>query len=148
MFYPIKYKELVEHYSVLYDVDRNLIYAVIKTESGFDPNAVSPKNAVGLMQIMPKTAEYVCGHMGVKYDQKKLKEPEYNIKIGVYYLRYLSDKFESVDAAVASYNGGEGNVARWLKQGIPLDDIPVKETREYVKKVNSNRKHYDRLYKN
>jgi soluble lytic murein transglycosylase-like protein len=114
------------------DVDYELLKALIATESGFDPRAVSPKGAVGLMQIMPATAE----RYGLVGDHKtpiakKLTDPRTNIKTGVRYLRYLIDLFPGrLDLALAAYNAGEGAVQR---AGNKVPNF--RETQNYVKTV-------------
>ncbi|WP_345799254.1 lytic transglycosylase domain-containing protein [Ramlibacter sp. H39-3-26] len=114
------------------DVDVELLQALIATESGFDPGAISPKGAVGLMQVMPATAR----RWGVTGDarasvEKKLADPATNIAAGVRYLRYLIDLFPGeLELALAAYNAGEGAVQR---AGNRIPDF--KETRDYVKTV-------------
>jgi soluble lytic murein transglycosylase-like protein len=114
------------------DIDYELLKALIATESGFDAAAVSPKGAVGLMQIMPATAE----RYGVTSDrktpvQKKLTDPRTNIKAGSRYLRYLIDLFPGrLELALAAYNAGEGAVQR---AGNKIPNYP--ETQNYVKTV-------------
>ena len=113
-------------------IDYELLQALIATESGFDPGAVSPKGAIGLMQIMPDTAR----RFGVDSDrktaiEKKLADPKINVKTGSRYLRLLLDMFPGrLDLALASYNAGEGAVQRAGNQ-IPN----YKETQNYVKTV-------------
>ena len=114
------------------DIDYELLKALIATESGFDAGAVSPKGAVGLMQIMPATAERygVVGDRKVPV-QKKLTDPRTNIKTGSRYLRYLIDLFPNrLDLALAAYNAGEGAVQR---AGNKVPNYP--ETQNYVKTV-------------
>jgi soluble lytic murein transglycosylase-like protein len=113
-------------------IDAELLQALIATESGFDAHAVSPRGAVGLMQVMPATAQ----RYGVSGDGKtplarKLADPRTNIRTGSKYLRHLLDLFEGkVDLALAAYNAGEGAVQR---AGNRVPDFP--ETRNYVKTV-------------
>ncbi len=114
------------------EVDYELLKALIATESGFDPRAVSPKGAIGLMQIMPATAERY-GITGDKKTplQKKLTDPRINIRTGVRYLRYLIDLFPGrLDLALAAYNAGEGAVQ---KAGNKIPNF--RETQNYVKTV-------------
>ena len=109
---PEEYKEYVEKYSKEYGVSENLIYAVIKTESGFDSSAVSNKGATGLMQIMPETFEWLTDDILHEYlDNGMLYDPETNIKYGTYYLSRLYGRFGDWNTAIAAYNGGEGNVS-------------------------------------
>jgi soluble lytic murein transglycosylase-like protein len=114
------------------DVDYELLQALIATESGFDAGAVSPKGAVGLMQIMPATAERygVTGDLKTSLG-KKLTDPRTNIRTGTRYLRYLLDLFPGrLDLALAAYNAGEGAVQR---AGNKVPDY--RETQNYVKTV-------------
>ncbi len=129
------YKRVAHHLraaSRANDVDYELLKALIATESGFDATAVSPKGAVGLMQIMPATAQ----RWGVTSDrkspvEKKLADPGVNIKTGTKYLRYLLDMFPGkIELALAAYNAGEGAVQR-AGNRVPN----YKETQDYVKTV-------------
>jgi soluble lytic murein transglycosylase-like protein len=129
------YKQVKHHMreaSVDQDIDYELLKALIATESGFDAGAVSPKGAVGLMQVMPATAQ----RYGVSGDkktpvQKKLADPRTNIKAGTRYLRYLLDLFPGrLELALAAYNAGEGAVQRAGNQ-VPN----YRETQNYVKTV-------------
>lgn len=149
--YPRKYKPIVKKYGALYGLDENLVYAVIKTESSFNAEAVSAKGAAGLMQILPSTAEYISikWYNGEKYD---LLNPETNVKYGCKYLAHLIEKFNGVEAGLAAYNAGEGKVAIWLADenysdnGKTLKTIPYKETADYVQKVLKRRMIYSVLY--
>jgi len=113
-------------------VDYALLKAVSAAESGFNPDAVSPMGAIGLMQVMPATAErYGVVSDGKRTVEEKLADPSINAKTGARYLAYLLKLFPGrVDLAVAAYNAGEGAVARYKKQ-IP----PFKETQNYVRTV-------------
>ena len=152
--YPQSYNELVEKYAEVYGVPEYLIYSVIKVESNFRPRAKSDVGAVGLMQMMPKTFNWLTGdeHLGEHLDARKLEEPEVSIRYGTYYLKYLMDKFELLDTALAAYNAGEGNVAAWLENEKysdgkgALTNIPFSETENYVIKVNNAIDHYKKLY--
>jgi len=96
-----------------YDLDPFLILAVIQTESNFIPKAVSSKGAIGLMQVMPKTGEYVAKNMGISYNgSKSLYDPFVNVKLGIHYLSFLEDQFKSTEHALAAYNYGPANFAK------------------------------------
>lgn len=129
-----------------------LVYSIIKTESGFDERAESGAGAVGLMQLLPSTAEFVCRLNGICFSRERLSEGGYNVRLGCLYLKYLLERFEIVETAVAAYNAGEGVVSGWLKDrkrsadGKALDSIPYKETAQYVKKVEKFRKIYRFFY--
>jgi soluble lytic murein transglycosylase-like protein len=116
--------ELVRALAPHYDVDPHLVLAVIGTESNFNPNAKSPKNAQGLMQLIPETAE--------RFNVRNAYDPEQNIRGGMAYLRWLLAYFEGdVVLATAAYNAGEGAVDKY--RGVP----PYRETREYVKRIQT-----------
>ncbi len=154
---PEEYSSFVEKYSREYDVSEAMIYAVIRTESSFDASAVSNKDAVGLMQMLPSTFEWLTNDiLRDGHNVSMLYDPETNIKYGTYYLSRLYKRFGNWDTALAAYNGGEGNVAQWLSDtrysddGVKLkiDKLPseFKETKNYVKKVNKALKKYQELY--
>lgn len=151
--YPLKYREMVEKYSEMYGLDPLLVMSVIRVESMFRPDAVSPKNAVGLMQIMPGTGKWAADKLKLEgYSDNKLFDPDTNIHIGCWYLAMLHKEFGNTDVALAAYNAGSGNVSQWLsdgrysKTGVTLDIIPFRETESYVKKVKESFKIYKKLY--
>jgi len=151
--YPLKYGDLVQIYSERFNVDPFLVLAIIKAESNFQPGAVSPKNARGLMQISEGTGKWGAGRLNLEdYTSEKLFEPEINIYIGCWYLSVLYDEFGDSDLVIAAYNGGSGNVTQWLNDrdlsadGKTLDRIPFRETDQYLKKVNNYYSIYKRLY--
>ncbi|KHO62136.1 lytic transglycosylase [Thermoanaerobacter sp. YS13] len=141
--YPLKYQNYVVYYAKEYDVDPYLIFAVIKVESNFKSEAISSKNAIGLMQILPDTGRWIAKKVGIKnYDDDMLFEPKYNIQMGTWYLSYLLKTFNgNIQLAIAAYNGGSGNVDAWLKDkrfskdGKQLHAVPYPETNRYIKKV-------------
>ncbi len=153
--YPIKYEEYVDKAARDYNMDKALIYGVIRTESGFDPDAESTAGALGLMQIMPESFQWLQTIRGVegKYTNKDLYNPEINIDYGVYLLRYFYDRYGTEQTAVAAYNAGFV-VGDWLSNskysddGIVLDYIPYPETSAYVDKVLSAKDKYNELYFN
>lgn len=153
-FYPLKYYDLVKKYAKQYNLEPLRVMAVIKAESNFNKEAKSNKNAYGLMQITESTAKWAKDEMQIDYKGvSDLNNEEYNIKMGCWYLSYLKKEFGDWDLIIASYNGGPGNVKKWLdndsysKSGNKLDNIPFLETDKYVKKVNTNYKIYKLLYK-
>ena len=149
--FPKKYFTEVSSVCESTKISKNLVLAIIKTESSFDKDKVSSKGAIGLMQIMPSTATYVCDmyFAGESFDLKNQRE---NILIGVTYLNYLLEKFADKKTALCAYNAGEGRVLDWLKNinysldGKRIDKIPYKETSSYVKKVILYEKVYNLLY--
>lgn len=153
-FFPYKYREYVDKYSIQYNLDPLLVLAVIKTESKFDDDAHSHKNAVGLMQITVDTGAWAAKEMGYStFSKEDLYNEEYNIKMGCWYLKRLSDTFNDLDLAIAAYNAGPTNVQSWLdnekysSDGRSIDYIPFGETKKYVDKVNTYYNIYEYLYK-
>lgn len=150
-FVPKKYASLVVRYSEEYGLEEELVFAVIRSESNFDKNAVSRAGAVGLMQIMPSTALFIWKSMG-ETDTPNLTLPENNIAAGTWYLKYLSEKFSDLDTLLAAYNAGEGIVRKWLNESeystdkSSLENIPYRETREYVGRVKKFYNYYKILY--
>jgi soluble lytic murein transglycosylase len=154
--YPLSYVDSINKYSRKYNLDPYLISAVIKAESNYKPRALSSKNAYGLMQITPDTAEWAAKEMKLdNYKNEKLFDPDYNINMGCWYLDNLKKEFNgNMDLVLAAYNGGRGNVEKWLadvehsKDGVNLNYIPFKETDKYIKRVKVNYNIYKFLYKN
>lgn len=138
LIFPTKYAKFVEKYSKIYGVDENLVYAVILCESGFNPDSKSKKGAIGLMQLMPSTASWCAQKLDETYTDEKLYEPEFNIKIGVYYIAYLQTVFSSSEHVIMAYNAGEGNVKKWL-QG---NGTVFSETSAYLRKVSFSKQIY------
>lgn len=155
IIYPVKYSNYISEYSKKYGLEPYFVMAVIKTESDFNVNAKSNKNAYGLMQITPTTAEWSAQQMGMTdFSSNKLYDPEYNISMGCWYLGDLQREFGSMDLVCAAYNAGRGNVSNWLNSskhssnGKELSYIPFKETDKYVKKVKIYYNIYKWLYSN
>jgi soluble lytic murein transglycosylase len=154
IFYPQKYTESVERYSAQFGVDKNLVYAVIRTESGFREEVESHAGAVGLMQLMPETFSWLQDNLDgeVIYPAEKLKDPDINIRYGTYFLSYLIGEYGDVRTACAAYNAGMSNVEYWLSDsryspdGHSLSVIPYQETAGYVEKVEQARQIYARIY--
>ena len=148
--YPKKFEFAVSAAAKEYGVPENVIYAVIKTESDFDKNAVSKAGACGLMQLMPETFSDMTGRKSPS--KIVMTDVSQNINAGTKYLAYLYARYENWDTVFAAYNAGPGNVDKWLdderysSDGITLDDIPFTETRNYVRKVNTALDAYERLY--
>jgi len=160
--YPIYQPGYVAEAATLFDADPFLILSVMKVESGFDPTATSPRGAVGLMQVMPDTANWIVKEVrpeGLEWveegwSEEELYDPRKNILIGSWYLTYLERRFGDVRMALAAYNSGQGRVLTWLQQeqvrageDFAVDDIPLRETREFVRRVLAVREWYERLYR-
>ncbi len=140
--YNIEYSEEVKKASEEFGVEESVIYAVIKTESNFDKDAVSRVGAIGLMQLMPETYLWIATRLGEKCDEEMITDPLTNIRYGTYYLKFLYERLEDEKAVFASYNAGYTRVKGWLadnrysSDGKNLTNIPYPETSSYVKKVS------------
>lgn len=150
--YPRPYGDLVEQKARDHALDPNLIYAVMRQESGFRPEVVSPARAVGLLQILPTTGERLAREAGIAFEPEALRHPPVNVQLGAQYLRKLLNVFDgSLPLAVASYNAGPNAVLRWLDgaNGLDVDlfvaRIPYSETRAYVERVIGNYARYSYL---
>lgn len=143
--YKKQYVEFVSKYAYEYGVDENLVYAVIKAESNFNPNAKSSKNAVGLMQLLESTAKDVAKQVDIQISDLDFKDllhdVDVNINLGTKYLSILLDRYECVELAIAAYNAGIGTVDTWIEKGIiradgsDIENIPYRETNNYVRKI-------------
>lgn len=157
IIYPRTYKEVVVVYAEEYNVEENLVFAVIKAESNFDENAVSHREAIGLMQIMEETAKDVAQKYNIEIDYNNAKQEisnvQNNINIGTKYLSVLLERYQNKEVALAAYNAGIGNVDNWIEKGIiksdgsDIENVPYKETNNYVRKILRNYKIYQELYK-
>lgn len=151
---PTKYREQVEKYAKMYDVEESLIFAVIFCESRFDSDAHSRAGAQGLMQVTTETGWWVANNLDyLDAETIDLKDAETSIAVGTWYLKWLEDKFGEVQpTALAAYNAGPGKVSQWLgdkqysEDGYHLEKIPFPETNSYVKKVEFMKKLYEICY--
>lgn len=150
--HPLGYAEYVDYYSELYGVPKETVYGIIKTESDFVSNVVSHAGAVGLMQLMPGTFIWLGERQGEELSEGLLYDPETNIKYGTYYLSYLYEQFGMWETVYAAYNCGPTRVKEWQADteyadanGI-LINIPIKETSQYVKKVEKAASIYKKIY--
>lgn len=150
--YPIRYQEGIARVADRYHLDPYLVAAVVRTESDYDPKAVSHVGAVGLMQLMPDTAEWIT-HLDSWKGPKDptLTDPDDNLELGACYLAYLTERFAGdMLAVVAAYNAGQGAVDDWLASGaheaLQLADIRFQETRDFVKRVERFRNLYKRTH--
>ena len=152
--YPTKYSEYVEKYSEENNLDKYLVYAIIKAESNFDPNVKSNADARGLMQLMEETAvERSNAIEGTEVEAYDLYDPETNIKLGTSYFAYLMGLYDNnIVLAIIAYNAGLGNVEKWIKDGVikadgsDIENIPYKETENYVRKILRDYQMYLKLY--
>ncbi|CAH2214296.1 lytic transglycosylase domain-containing protein [Tepidibacter aestuarii] len=148
--YPKHYEEYVMKYSKEYDIDPYLVFSIMKAESKFFPYAESNREAKGLMQISNITQQWAQDEL--QMGDINIFNPETNIQMGCWYISKLFNQFDDKDLVIAAYNGGSGNVEKWLKDqrysnnGINLQNIPFKETRDYVDKVNKYYERYKAIY--
>ncbi len=149
----INYQDQINEYSNKYNVDPLLTASIVKVESDFDNDAQSHQGAKGLMQLLDETAKHSAEVIGEDYYPDKLNDIDYNLKLGVGYYNYLYNYYNNKELALAAYNGGVGNVDKWIDQGIldkenpDISKIPFDETRQYVTKVMANYEVYKTFYK-
>jgi len=151
--YPMDHLEMIQRHALAQQIEPMLVAAVIRNESHFDPKAMSPQGARGLMQIMPETGQWIAHQMQLSYSDDMLWNPEYNITLGCWYLDNLNEEFHGdLVLVLASYNAGRSNVKRWLDQKqwtgeqATLRQVPFTETRTYVAKVLRDVKIYRLIY--
>lgn len=150
--YPQRYTQLVQQEAAEFQLDPDLVFAVIKTESGFDSEARSHAEAMGLMQLTQETFDWIASLYPPEDSSAGVYDPQANIHCGCALLRLLLDQYGSVDVALAAYNAGMGNVSQWLgsqeysHDGETLHTIPYPETDAYVKKVRRAYEMYAKLY--
>ena len=152
--YPLKYSEYVEKYAKEYNIDKYMVYAIIKAESNFNENAKSSSDAIGLMQIMEITAIETARKMDLEVTEEDLFKPDLNINIGLKYFTYLLNQYDNnYPLAIIAYNAGMGNVDAWIKDGTikedgtDIENVPFKETNNYVRKILRDYDIYNNLYK-
>jgi soluble lytic murein transglycosylase len=151
--YPRPYSVTVQAAATEYGVDPLLIWAVMREESRYDPEADSYVGARGLMQVMPSTQEWIAEQLGEEIAPGDAYDPQTNIRMGAWFLRFLSDHFQGdLDLVIAAYNGGAGSVDSWLADPLVSnrDDllrwIGFGETREYLARVSLSYRVYRELY--
>ena len=150
---PMAYSDVIRHQAAEKHLEPALIAAVIYAETKFDARQ-SSAGAEGLMQILPRTAEFLARRSGATtFRVSDLGTPDVNIAYGSYYLRYLLDEYHgSTMLALAAYNGGETNVNRWIVSAradgrrLAVRDIPFPQTRAYVEKVLGAERQYRETY--
>ncbi len=152
--FPRPYWPDLKRFSVANGLDPYLVASLIRQESEFNPVAVSRANAVGLMQLLPKTGKVVAHEVALRrYNPSQLYTPEVNLQLGTRYFKGMVDKFGgSFEQALAAYNAGSDRVEEWMGQGTYRDpaefveSIPFTETREYVQAILRNASVYRQLY--
>ena len=132
-----RYADKINEYSALYGVPSVVSFAVCDTESHYNSKAKSPSGAIGIMQIMPQTGEWIAKTLGYPdYKISDLYNVDFNLQFGIFYLSYLFTKFDEDWQVFAAYNAGEGVVRSWLNAGLSSQEaIPYVETKNYVAKV-------------
>jgi peptidoglycan lytic transglycosylase len=151
---PLRHEDIIRQQARDKDLDPALIAAVIYAESHFRDGQTSAAGAEGLMQITPATARMIARKSGgVAFTVRDLGTPQVNIAYGAWYLRYLMQRYAGNETfALAAYNGGEGNVDRWIaaaeqrSEALTIDAIPFSETRTYVQRVRDAQREYRRSY--
>ncbi len=156
IIYPREYDNFVVLYAQEFQVDENLIYAIIKAESNFNSEAVSGKSAKGLMQLVDDTAIDIVKQLGLDMEDEeiiqKLNDVDFNIRLGTKYISMLIEKYENISLALTAYNAGIGTVDTWIEKGTikedgsDIENIPYKETNQYVRKILRDYKIYQDLY--
>lgn len=150
--YKLEYTEYVKKYAKEYDVDEYLIYAIIKAESNFNQDAVSHRDAKGLMQLMYSTAEDIAKRIDIKINEENVLEPDININLGTKYISMLIQKYNNINLALAAYNAGSGNVDGWIEKGTlksdgsDIENVPFTETNNYVRKILRDYEIYKNIY--
>jgi soluble lytic murein transglycosylase len=138
--YPLRYRAIVTGHARNYRLEPALLAAVIYAESKFRADAKSESGAIGLMQLLPSTADGIALHTGgSQFRRDDLYNPEINVRYGAWYLRHLLDKYGDEKTALAAYNAGQHNVDRWQARG---SGIRFSETRAYVERVEDLKRIY------
>lgn len=151
--YPRPYREEVQAEAAEFGLDENLVYAVMKAESGFDERAQSHAGAQGLMQLTPQTFQWIASLYPPEHGGDNILDPRDNIHCGCALLRLLLDRYAGQEEALCAYNAGIGTVDGWLSGDAYSDDgaflhtVPYPETAAYVKKTTQYRERYEALYK-
>ncbi len=148
VLYPLPYYPAVSRFSGKNNVDPMLVTGIMRQESAFQSDAVSRAGAVGLMQVLPKTAPQLARRLRISYTRARLFDPDFNLQLGTLYVSDLLAQFGTPEAALAAYNAGEDRVKLWQAERTyadPLEfaeSIPFAETRDYVQIVMRNAEIY------
>ena len=154
LLYPIPFRDQLEKAAAEFNVDPHYVAAMIREESRFQADVVSLAGAYGLMQVMPTTGETIAKKIGIpKFNKQMLFDPEVNMRMGSWYIRYLADMFEQDFYLVSgAYNAGEGRMGSWKRRFEITDpdefieNVPFDETRNHIKKVMDSYHAYRHLY--
>jgi soluble lytic murein transglycosylase len=150
--YALPFESSIRHWSGKTGLDPLLVAGLVRQESAFNPDALSVSDAIGLMQLLPKTARQVARQQRVRYSRARLNDPDYNVRLGTAYFAGLEKQFGSVEAALAAYNAGEDRVTSWTtgqtyhEPAEFVESIPFTQTRLYVQIITRNATIYRRLY--
>lgn len=151
--YPVLYTDEIKSAAYENSIPAPYIAAVIMAESSYDPEAVSPVGAQGLMQIMPDTGEWIAGKFGDEFSPETLLEPDTSIRYGAWYLGFLMERYSGdMRCATAAYHAGQGTVDGWLNDpayssdGVTLDNIGYESTDTYVNRVLKYYDYYTEAY--
>lgn len=152
--FPRGYKDIVRAYSKKYGVDELMVYSIMREESRFQKDAVSPADAVGLMQLIPPTARTVARQIGISgFTVEMLTIPRVNIEMGIFYFKQVLDKWDGdVELALASYNAGPHRAADWkvrfygLEKDEFIEEVPFRETRNYIRRILRSYGAYKAIY--
>jgi soluble lytic murein transglycosylase len=150
--YPLPYEAALRREAARNDFDPMFAAGLIRQESTFQADAVSRKDAIGLMQVLPKTGKLLAKQLKVRYTKDRLFQPDYNIELGMVYIASLVRQTGALEYAAAAYNAGEDRIAAWKAERsydeIPelVESIPFSETREYVQVVLRNTEVYRMIY--
>lgn len=153
VLFPKKYRSEIEEYALEFNLPQSLVASVINIESGYDDNAISKAGAMGLMQLLPKTAFDCASRLGIEVSEEQLFDRNINIRLGCFYINYLLDLFDgNLINSLCAYNWGYGNVRNWIALGNvdsdgTITNIPIGETRNYLKKYRVCGWVYEKIYK-
>ena len=151
--YPVAYEAEIRAAAEQFSLDPAYVASVVLAESSFDAEAVSSAGAIGLMQIMPATGEWIAGKLDDVFDVERLYEPSVNLRYGCWYLRFLLDRYDGdMRTASTAYHQGQGRVDEWLQDpqysqdGRTLTAISSAVTDTYVNRIMESYEHYKELY--
>ncbi len=151
--YPMRYEAEIRAVAEEFSLDPAYVASVVLAESSFDAQAVSSAGAIGLMQVMPATGEWIAGKLDEAFDAQRLYEPEVNLRYGCWYLRFLLDRYDGdMRTASTAYHQGQGRVDEWLQDpqysqdGRTLTAISSAVTDTYVSRIMESYEHYKELY--
>jgi soluble lytic murein transglycosylase len=152
VLYPLPYESVIRREAAKNNFDPMLAAGLMRQESTFQADALSPQNAIGLMQVIPKTGKLLAKQLRVKFSPDKLFQPEYNIQLGMLYISGLVKLTGAPEFALAAFDAGEDRIASWKAERnyeeIPelVESIPFSETRDYVQIVLRNSEVYRMIY--